>query len=112
MHRDNHEDFDKSKNDVWAAGVTLLSVLFNEDFSRYYEWDQYRIKHDTILNRLNTLKSHGFSKSFMDILCHMLEIEDSQRPPIHELYNKFARAKSSCNFEPILRGSLNTTGSN
>lgn len=48
----------------------------------------------------------------MDILCHMLEIEDSQRPPIHELYNKFARAKSSCNFEPILRGSLNTTGSN
>ena len=48
----------------------------------------------------------------MDILCHMLEIEDSQRPPIHELYNKFARAKSSSNFEPILRGSLNVTGSN
>lgn len=58
------------------------------------------------------MKNHGYSKNFMDILCQMLEIEDSNRPPIHDLFNTFGRAKSSSNFEPILRGSLNTTGAN
>ena len=53
--------------------------------------------------RINILKNHGFSSQFVEILSMMLEKDDGRRPAIHELFNKFERAKKSSNFEPILK---------
>lgn len=82
-------DFNKPKNDIWAAGITMLCILFNEDFLKYYDWDRYCVRDEVIRERLLTLIKSGFSKRFVKILNGMLELNDMDRYAVNELYNAF-----------------------
>jgi len=53
MDRDMNASFNRQKNDTYAAGITLLSALFNEDYERYYDYNSYRIKQEVIAGRIN-----------------------------------------------------------
>lgn len=83
----HNPDYDKSKNDVWAAGITMMASLFNEEFMNYYDWKRYTIRPDAIQKRLKILRSNGFSDKFVKILARMLEVNDFQRIAVNELYN-------------------------
>lgn len=107
-------DYDKSKNDVWAAGITMLATLFNEDFMKYYDWNRYTVRPEAIKKRLKILRNNGFSEKFVKILMKMLEVNDFQRIPINELYNvvEIGRrpGQNSGKTDQILRGSTPYSG--
>lgn len=86
--------------------------MFNEDYVRYYDYNSYRIRQEIITGRINSLRQHGYSTQFVDILSSMLELDENKRPAINQLFNVFNRAKKTCNYEPILRGSVNMQGAN
>ena len=65
-HRDSKPTYDKSKNDIWSAAITMLCILFNEEVDRYYDLRQHKVKRDLIRSRLNTLLNVvSFSKPFV-----------------------------------------------
>jgi len=88
-------EFNKPKNDIWAAGISILCILFNEEFGKYYEWDRYCVKNEVIRERLMYLLKNGFSKRFVKILGGMLEINDMDRYAVNELFNAYEIAKKN-----------------
>lgn len=107
MNRDKTENYDKLKNDIYAAGMTILSTVFNEDYNKYYDWPNHIVRYDIVKERLVRLLNMGYSKQLVAILSRMLESDENMRVPLNELYNSCERGKSSQNYEPILRGSVN-----
>jgi len=58
--------YDKEKNDVWSLGtfstvflttkgITMLAILMNEDYNKYYDWKSNLILFDVIRSRINSL---------------------------------------------------------
>jgi hypothetical protein len=57
--------YDKEKNDVWALGISLLSMLINEDYNRYYNWERCEISFPAIKKRIQILIQMGYSKELV-----------------------------------------------
>ena len=92
-NRKKRGEFNKAKNDVWAAGITILATLFNEDYLKYYDWQCYSVNIDMVKHRLGLLLKNGFDSKFVKILNRMLEFSDMERFAINELVNAFEVTK-------------------
>lgn len=91
--RDVKGDYNKPKNDVFAAGITLQSAIFNEDFTKYYSWSRYSINKDTIRNRLSTLLKFGYNSTFVKVIARMCEFSDIERYSVNELASSYEKIK-------------------
>lgn len=45
---DGLKSYDGLKNDVWAAGIVLISALTNEPFNKFYDWKKLQIRYSEI----------------------------------------------------------------
>ena len=80
--------YDKEKNDVWALGVSLLSMLINEDYNRYYNWERCEINFPSIRKRIQILIQMGYSKELVTFVKKMLENEEFLRPKFSDLLSQ------------------------
>lgn len=78
--------YNKEKNDVWGLGITILSLLINEDFNTYYDQNTCQIKFPTIQNRIEMLGGMGYSRNMIQFLSWMLESDEILRPDFVELF--------------------------
>lgn len=79
-------NYDKEKNDIWGLGVTILSLLINEDFSVYYDWDKCQIKFPLIKKRIQQLNYMNYSRILISFVSSMLENDEQLRPKIDKLF--------------------------
>jgi len=82
------QGFDKEKNDIWGLGISILSMLMNEEYSKYYHWESFKINHDTISRKLSNLAQLGYTPSLIQTLSGMLQIEEHNRVSIKYIISK------------------------
>ena len=66
--RNEHPRMAPDKSEVFAIAVTIISMLFCEDFSQYYDFRSFTIDFEQIGNKLGKLYAAGYSKELMTIL--------------------------------------------
>lgn len=79
-------NYDKEKNDIWGLGVTILSLLINEDFNVYYDWDKCMINFPLIKKRIQQLNQMNYSRTLVNFVSSMLENDEQLRPKINQLF--------------------------
>jgi len=77
--------FAPDKAEVFSIGITMLSMLFCEDFNCYYDYKDYTIDFEQIGSKLGKLAGAGYSKELLTILETMLIEEEYKRPNISRL---------------------------
>ena len=64
--RKPHPNHSPDKAEVYSIGITFLSMMINEDFNRYYDWQNCVINYPIINQRIERLKElkqdGGFKK--------------------------------------------------
>lgn len=92
--------YDKEKNDVWSLGtfstvflttkgITMLAILMNEDYNKYYDWKSNLILFDVIRSRINSLSQKlKYSSNLVTLISGCLEKNEDQRSSINQIYSR------------------------
>ncbi len=90
------------KTDI--IGITMLSMLMNEDFNKYYDWQNYLIQYDVIKSRLNSLgQKLGYSPKLIALLQSCLEKNEGERASVGQLHEQLKEVCSNKQIDvPIL----------
>lgn len=92
--------YDKEKNDVWSLGtfstvflttkgITMLAILMNEDYNKYYDWKSNLILFDVIRSRINSLSQKlKYSSNLVTLISGCLEKNEDQRSSISQIYSR------------------------
>jgi len=49
-----------SKDDIWALGISILCLIFFEDFNIYYDWKKKEINMSKLQSHLEALKGDSY----------------------------------------------------
>ena len=71
---------DKWASEVWSIGLTALSYASMRDISCFYNWNIKQLIYESILFEINRLSNFGYSKVLINLLKHMLVLDETQRP--------------------------------
>jgi serine/threonine protein kinase len=104
----NKKTYDKEKNDIWSLGkfkfsnfkltlilgITILSMLMNEDFNKYYDWTNYQILYDVIRSRIKSLGNKlGYSSHMIAFIEECLKKDEKERISVDGLYSLLTKHK-------------------
>ena len=68
------------KSDMFSLGITMLCAATNEHFSTFYDFREYQIKFDVIVNRMKELVDQGYSKLFVGTISNLVHEDEYKRP--------------------------------
>lgn len=74
------------KAEVYSIGITLLSMMINEDYNIYYDWKNYRVNQNQIFSRIEKLREMKYSQNMINLLHKMLKPDDYDRQDLTDLY--------------------------
>ena len=58
----------------------MLSMLMNEDYNKYYNWQNYLVLYDVIRSRVNSLGTKlGYSGRLINVIGSCLEKDEASR---------------------------------
>ena len=61
-------------------------MLMNEDFNKYYDWENYQVLYDVIRSRLNSLAQKlGYSSKLVSFIQGCLERDEMNRISVDKL---------------------------
>ena len=82
MNKNLHPRMAPDKAEVFAVGITMVSMLLCEDFVNYYDFRTGKIDFDQIGSKLGKLVSAGYSNDLIEIIMSALVEEEFKRPNI------------------------------
>lgn len=80
-------NYNVEKNDVWAIGVTMISVASVSNFKDFYDLTYGNILTDKINERLTMMEQMGYSSYFVRCMANMLNPNEDYRPSLKDLLN-------------------------
>ena len=83
--RDINPLHDPDKSSVWAIGITILSIIINEDFNNYYNWGTNTLRGGILANRLEIVKNLGYSMQLCQLIEFMLTPNPEARPNLDNI---------------------------
>ena len=84
-HKKVHPSHSVDDSEVWSIGMTALCAAMNEDYNKYYDWPNYRIRYDLIKKDFARMKGIGFSNQLIELLDRMIEETEARRIKLPEL---------------------------
>ena len=78
-------DHDPVKSDVFALGLMLVEIVFQESLEEIYDYENYEIKLKPLLEKLSQIRGQ-FGDEVYEIFIRMLEIEEDDRADYEELF--------------------------
>ena len=76
------------KSEVFAMGLTTLSLATGENFEIFYDQDNKNVKFGLLYDWMNKIYLKSYPKSLCDILLKMLDEIPAARPSFDELKEK------------------------
>lgn len=73
------------KSEIFALGITMVSMLLCEDFVNYYDFRSFTIDFEQIGSKLGKLHSAGYSNELLSIIEAALTDEEFKRPNIQRM---------------------------
>lgn len=70
------------KSEVFAVGITMIAMLFCEDFNNYYDYRQFTVDFEQLGVKLGKLQAAGYSKELLSLIETALIDEEFKRPNI------------------------------
>lgn len=83
------EKFNKTKNDVYGLGLTLLEAAHLKKCEGIYNWDNFEVNEDRIEQLLGELKDK-YSETFIQTLRFTLNPDENERPDFLSLDRELA----------------------
>ena len=78
-------------SDIWAMGVTSLCACVNEDFNKYYDWPNYRVRYDLVKEDLSRMRRIGYSQDLVEFLDRCIEQTEDRRYNMKDVDRYLAR---------------------
>jgi len=104
--------FSRTKNDIWGLGLSILSILIQEDFTIFYDWRSKSINYNLIDERLGYLQNTlGYSKDFIELMSVMLEEAEADRIGPSQLYTLLGEKGTFSQLSTSLKGRSTCTPS-
>ena len=79
----------KIENDLWALGISALSLITCHEFSFYYDFSKPSIRYDLIIKDLSQLEREGYDSKILKIVGQLLQFYAHDRPNLHTLQEKY-----------------------
>lgn len=74
----NNPKYDPLKADVFSLGMMLVEVVFKEELASIYDYENFEIRLNPLLEKLQMIKSE-FGDEVASLFVGMLEIEEEDR---------------------------------
>lgn len=82
MNKNIHPRMAPEKAEVFAVGITMISMLFCEDFNNYYDYRSFTVDFEQLGSKLGKLQAAGYSKELLGLIETALIDEEFKRPNI------------------------------
>eukprot|EP01015_Nassula_variabilis_P029590 TRINITY_DN6366_c0_g1_i4.p1 TRINITY_DN6366_c0_g1~~TRINITY_DN6366_c0_g1_i4.p1 ORF type:complete len:315 (-),score=52.37 TRINITY_DN6366_c0_g1_i4:60-1004(-) len=83
----SHTDYDKSKVDVWALGLTLIDLALLSRCFLVYDWDSFMIDFSKIDAMLKQMRTQNYSELLISTISRMLQRDSKKRETAQVLYD-------------------------
>lgn len=73
------------KNEIFSIGITALCSVVNNPITSFYDFREYIVIFDKIMEKLQLMQSLGYSRELINIIGNMCSEKEEQRPTLESL---------------------------